>query len=192
MSHPVPTQIVVQRVRQRLTTESQAAAAAADEALRLDPTNPTKTAPGLAGAPRAYREAGDIVVIHLPRGVTVEQARAAAGGVRAAFLDPGPWVPLSELRPGTIFELKSGDVGMVRAEPAVDPDRVRVVYTARGEDAEPLGVVLARLLERPAREVLTRVVREWEFSETGQLDGAVILEARALLGLAATPDPLDP
>lgn len=130
------------------------------------------------------------VSIHLPIATTPALARAAAAGVRAALLDPGPWVPLRELRPGALFELKSGDVGVKRAEPAVDPDRVRVVYTARGEDAQPLGSVLARLTEQPARELLTRVVREWEENEIGALDGAVVIEARALLGLAAAPDPL--
>jgi len=126
-----------------------AAALAADVALRLDPADP-RARPAdyvLAGVPRAHRETFDIVSIHLPRGVSLAQARAAGSAVRAVFVGPGPWVPLRELPPGALFELKTGDRGVIRAEPARSDSRVRVVYFTKGEDADPLGSVLARRID---------------------------------------------
>ena len=166
------------------------AVAAAEAALVLDPTDLTRTAPGLAGVPRAYAGPLGLVQIHLPRGISVEKARAVGRAVRACFVEPGPWVPLRELPAGVLFELKTGDVGVKRAEPATEDDRVRVVYLKGGEDACASAGLLARVVEEPARLLLERIVRAWCDDEIGQIDGALIDEAETFLGLAATPDPL--
>lgn len=71
-----------------LSPLARAAALAADEALRLDPADPQARVPGLAGVPRAHHGACDVVELHLPRGVSVEQARAAGRAVREVFVPP--------------------------------------------------------------------------------------------------------
>lgn len=60
------------------------------------------------------------------------------------------------------------------------------------ETTEPLTSLVQRMAEdiRDARDVLGRIVAAWREDEIGQIDGELIEEAEALLGIEAPRGPL--